>query len=87
MQPFTFFIAFLLCVLMLGYLALLRPWQLRWGATADEIKRPMPGDDIVGQPSFNATRAVTINAPAENIYRWIVQKVSFPNIKTSKLAI
>jgi hypothetical protein len=73
MQPFTFVIAFLLFGLMLGYLALLRPWQLRWGATDDEIKRAMPGDDIVGQPSFNATRAVTINAPAEAIYPWIVQ--------------
>jgi hypothetical protein len=31
------------------------------------------GDEIVGKPSFNATRAVTINAPAKNIYPWIVQ--------------
>lgn len=33
----------------------------------------MPGDEIVGGPSFNATRAVTITAPAEVIYPWIVQ--------------
>jgi hypothetical protein len=72
MQSFTFVIASLF-VLLLGYLALFRPWQLRWGATAEEINRAMPGDDIVGQPSFNATRAVTINAPAEAIYPWIVQ--------------
>ena len=43
------------------------------GATDEEIKRSMPGDNIVSKPSFNATRAVTINAPAENIYPWIVQ--------------
>lgn len=73
MQPFTFVIASILFVLVLFYLTLFRPWQLRWGATDDEIKRSMLGDDIVGKPSFNATRAVTINAPAENIYPWIVQ--------------
>ena len=73
MQTSIFVIASILFVLVLFYLALLRPWQLRWGATDDEIKRSMPGDDIVGKPSFNATRAVTITAPAENIYPWIVQ--------------
>jgi hypothetical protein len=73
MQPSILVITSTLLVLVLLYLTLLRPWQLRWGATDDEIKRSMPGDDIVGKPSFNATRAVTINAPAENIYPWIVQ--------------
>lgn len=72
MQSFSLVIASIL-VLVLFYLTLFRPWQLRWGATDDEINRPMPGDDIVSKPSFNATRAVTINAPAENIYPWIVQ--------------
>jgi hypothetical protein len=75
MQPILLVVSilFVLVVLALFYLALLRPWQLRWGATDDEIKRSMPGDEIVGHPSFNATRAVTIHAPAENIYPWIVQ--------------
>jgi len=59
--------------LLLVYLKIIRPWQLRWGATDDEIKHSMPGDDIVGKPSFNATRTVSIKAPAENIYPWIVQ--------------
>jgi len=62
-----------LIVLVFVYLTLFRPWQLRWGATDAEIKRSMPGDEIVGKPSFNATRAVTIHAPAQNIYPWIVQ--------------
>jgi len=62
-----------LFVLVFVYLTRVRPWQLRWGATDDEIKRAMPGDEIVGQPSFNATRAVTIQATAEQIYPWIVQ--------------
>lgn len=72
MQPFAFIVTPLL-ILALVYLTLLRPWQLQWGATDDEIKRAMPGDDVVHKPSFNATRAVTIHAPPENIYPWIVQ--------------
>lgn len=50
-----------------------RPWQLSWGATADEVTRPMVGDGLVKYPTFNATRAVTINAAAERIWPWIVQ--------------
>jgi hypothetical protein len=62
-------------LLLLGmvYLSLLRPWQLTWGATEDEIARKLPGDTIVADPSFNATRAVTVLAPPEHIYPWIVQ--------------
>jgi hypothetical protein len=74
MHPSTSFVlASTLVLLVLVYLKLFRPWQLRWGATDDEIERSMPGDDIVHNPSFNATRALTIAAPAENIYPWIVQ--------------
>ena len=73
MQPYILVIAPVFFVLAVFYLAIFRPWQLRWGATDEEVERAMPGDNIVDKPSFNATRAVTINAPAENIYPWIVQ--------------
>ncbi len=62
-----------LFVLVRLYLKRIRPWQLRWGATDEEITRTMPGDEIVEQPSFDATRAVTIQATADRIYPWIVQ--------------
>ena len=73
MQPDILVIAPVFFVLAVFYLVIFRPWQLRWGATDEEVERAMPGDNIVDKPSFNATRAVTINAPAENIYPWIVQ--------------
>jgi hypothetical protein len=72
MPPSIFVIALFLVIIIL-YFKFLRPWQLRWGATDDEITRAMPGDEIVREPSFNATRSVSIHAPAENIYPWIVQ--------------
>ena len=55
------------------YLRVLRPWQLRWGATEDETIRPLPGDEVVPNPTFNATRAVTIMARPEEIWPWLVQ--------------
>ncbi len=55
------------------YLRWIRPWQLRWGATDEELARVMPGDEDVPSPSFNATRGVTVHAPPEAIYPWIVQ--------------
>jgi hypothetical protein len=56
-----------------AYLLYIRPWQLRWGATDEELERPMSGDEIVEHPTFNATRAVTIEARSDEIWPWIVQ--------------
>jgi hypothetical protein len=55
------------------YLRVIRPRQLRWGAADDEVRRTLPGDEIVARPSFNATRAVTVQAPPSMIWPWIVQ--------------
>jgi hypothetical protein len=52
---------------------LYRHWHLRWGATDDEVHGSMPGDEIVPNPSFNATRAITIDAPPELVWPWIAQ--------------
>ena len=50
-----------------------RPWALSWGATPEEIGSQMPGDAIVANPGWCATRAVTVEAPADAIWPWIVQ--------------
>lgn len=55
------------------YLVVYRPLQLHWGATRDEVARAMPGDEIQPQPVFNATRAITISAPPERIWPWLMQ--------------
>jgi len=52
--------SFLLISLSAIYLWVIRPWQIRWGATDGEVERSMAGDDVVQSPTFNATRAVTI---------------------------
>jgi hypothetical protein len=55
------------------YISLVRPRQLTWGATGEEVSRPLPGDDLVRRPTFNATRAISIGAPPETVWPWLVQ--------------
>jgi hypothetical protein len=55
------------------YLLVIRPWHLRWGATEDETRRTLPGDELVPQPAWESTRAVNIWAPATEIWPWLVQ--------------
>ena len=50
-----------------------RHWHMRWGATDDEVRAAMRGDEIVADAPFNATRAITIDAPPEKVWPWIVQ--------------
>jgi hypothetical protein len=59
--------------LLAAYLALVRPWTMRWGATDEEVARSLPGDRLMARPGFKATRAITIAARPEHIWPWLVQ--------------
>src|ERR1039457_6568542 len=63
----------LLVILITVYLFFIRPSQLRWGATQEELGRAMPGDDLVPNPTFVATRGITIRGRPEDIWPWIAQ--------------
>jgi hypothetical protein len=52
---------------------LYRRWHQRWGATDDEVRASMPGDDLIDDVAYLATRAITIDAPAEAVWPWLVQ--------------
>lgn len=59
--------------ILILYFSWYRDWQLNWGATDEEIGRYMAGDELLLNPSFNATRAVEIKASPEEIWPWLVQ--------------
>jgi hypothetical protein len=59
--------------LIFGYARFFRPWMLRWGATQEEVEKNLPGDELVREPRIESTRAVTIDAPPENVWPWLVQ--------------
>lgn len=52
---------------------LARPRLLRSGAAPEEEKRALPGDDLVPGPGWEATRAVTIEAPVAQVWPWVAQ--------------
>jgi len=68
--PKTTIVAGVACM---AYFRLVRPWVLNWGATKEEVERPMPGDDILPGVSLQTTRVITISAPPQSIWPWLVQ--------------
>jgi len=66
--------AFALAMLAVAvYVGPLRRRMRRWGATTEEASRPMPLDERVTDATLVSTRAVTIDAPPEDVWPWIVQ--------------
>ena len=51
----------------------LLPRLRRWGATPDELERPLPGDDLVPDAFYVTTRAIAVDAPAADVFPWVVQ--------------
>jgi hypothetical protein len=58
-------------VLPWAYGLAVRPRLRTWGATSDERSRAYPGD--VDDALSTTTRAVAVRAPAEDVWRWLVQ--------------
>jgi hypothetical protein len=56
-----------------AYLLFVRPWHTRWGAADEEVRKGLPGDDLVPHPMLESTRAITISAPAARVWPWLVQ--------------
>lgn len=51
----------------------LRRRMLRWGATRDELRLVVPGDDLLPTSNLTATRAITIAATPAEVWPWIAQ--------------
>jgi len=47
--------------------------SLRWGATDDELRMPLPGDELLQAPNLTATRAISIAAPPSAVWPWLTQ--------------
>lgn len=62
-----------LVVWLAAYFGIIHPGYINWGVTAEEIHRPLPGDERVPEIGFQATRAITIDAPAGKVWTWMTQ--------------
>jgi hypothetical protein len=52
---------------------LLHPVIVRWGTTAAERATTLPGDEFVPDALYRLDHAVTIHAPADSVWPWLVQ--------------
>jgi len=73
MNESTIAVAVVLATAFALYVVILRPRMLAWGATRDEQSAPLPGDDLEPGASYVTTRAITIDAPPDRIWPWLVQ--------------
>jgi hypothetical protein len=55
-----------------AYAALYRLGQT-WGATAQEQRQPLAGDELLPEATALTTHAITIAAPAQAVWPWLVQ--------------
>jgi hypothetical protein len=52
---------------------LLRAFYRKWGATEHEAHKPLPGDELIENPRMQYTRAISIKAPPERVWPWLIQ--------------
>ena len=65
--------AILAGALLAVYRARLRAAVLNWGATAQEAAAELPGDELLADADGISTRAITVDAPASDVWPWIAQ--------------
>lgn len=58
---------------VLVYAAWARSRLMRWGATDEEVTGAYPGAELVPHGQRAATMAVTIDAPPDQVWPWLVQ--------------
>jgi hypothetical protein len=51
----------------------LRPLNLQWGTTASERAGILPGDEFVPVAHYRIDHGITINAPPEAVWPWLIQ--------------
>ena len=56
-----------------AYALVLRPRLVRWGASDEEVARPFPGEELIPGGTRAATMAITIEAPPDEVWPWLVQ--------------
>lgn len=52
---------------------LYRRRHLHWGATPAEVCGSLPGDALLPRAQYRSTRAITIDAPTDAVWPWLVQ--------------
>jgi proline iminopeptidase len=60
-------------LLNVGYRATLQPRLATWGASEEEARASLPGDDVLPVGATTSTMGTTIDAPPAAVWPWLVQ--------------
>jgi hypothetical protein len=55
------------------YVRRVEPWFRRWGATDEELVEELPVDELVVPGTRSMTRAITVHAPVDDVWPWLIQ--------------
>ena len=77
---FLSWLAFMIIVIVL-YFSFIRHAQMTWGASSEDINRPMMGDELHVNPEFNSTYELFTSDPVSEKYMMLVYKTIGDNDK------
>ena len=69
---FRYAISFVLLLVAVYWFGI-HPWMANWGASEAEQQMALPGDDLIPHLGGTSTLAITIDAPPEVVWQWLVQ--------------
>jgi hypothetical protein len=72
MWPILVFLG-LFATVVIGALWETRRWAGRWGTVPEELARVWPADELSPNATEITTRAVTVAAPANAVWAWLIQ--------------
>ena len=64
---------FLVFVIYVATVIGLRPWYSSWGTTRSEQQMVLIGDPPLGESHYRIDHAITIDAPVDSVWPWLVQ--------------
>ena len=63
----------LVVLLLAVYWTGIHPWMTNWGSTMAEQQQSLPGDDLLPPGTTYSTKAITISAPSQVVWQWLIQ--------------
>jgi hypothetical protein len=76
LQRLAWAVLALICLgfgLFVAFQYVARPWYLNWGMNQADLSVGYPSDAFVANPERLTTRGITIQAPIEQVWPWVVQ--------------